>query len=175
MLEAMVEVMEDKGLGKALQKVERLCALLDPRRKTLVADQLVNGSAALKMRAEQDLQQMVDSFEDAQAQASIPVPAPVVEPAEPATKKKKYSRLEKRRMQHVQAEASGGGGGSGGDELQPAVTGRRVLIGREVLVYLAEARHPDVDSFKLLDFGIEVLTTYARRRGRSHPRRKCPF
>ena len=64
-----------------------------------------------------------------QYKASNPVPAPVVEPAKPATKKKKYSRLEERRMQRVQAEASGGGGGSGGDELQPSVTGRRVLIG----------------------------------------------
>ena len=112
-----------------------------------------------------------------QYKASNPVPAPVVEPAEPATKKKKYSRREKRRMQRVQAEASGGGGGSGGDELQPTVTERRVVIGREVLVYLAEARHPDVNSFNLLGFWNRRVPTayYARRRARSHPRRKCPF
>ena len=151
-LEAMLEVMEDTGLGKALQKVERLCALLDPRRKTLGADQLVNGSVALRMRAEQDLQQVVDSFEDAQAQASNPVPAPVVDPAEPATKKKKYSigwrngasNVCKRNPVVVVVAAVG-------TSFSP-VTGRRVLIGREVLVYLAEARHPDVDSFNLLGF-----------------------
>ena len=43
------------GLGKASLKVERLRAFLDPRWKTLGADQFVNGSAALRTRAEQDL------------------------------------------------------------------------------------------------------------------------
>ena len=42
-------------MGKASLKVGRLCALLDPRRKTLGADQLVNDSAALRTRAEEDL------------------------------------------------------------------------------------------------------------------------
>ena len=36
--EVLLEVMEDKGVGKASLKVKRLCALLDPRRKTLGAD-----------------------------------------------------------------------------------------------------------------------------------------
>ena len=53
--EVLLEVMEDKGVGKASLKVEHLCALLDPRRKALGADQLVNGSAALRTRAEEDL------------------------------------------------------------------------------------------------------------------------
>ena len=53
--EVLLEVMEDKGGGKASPKAERLCALLDSRRKTLGADQLVNGSAALRTRAEEDL------------------------------------------------------------------------------------------------------------------------
>ena len=35
--------------------------------------------------------------------------------------------------------AAGGGGGSGSAEPQAAITGRRALIGREVLVYLAGA------------------------------------
>ena len=34
----LLEVMEDKGAGKASLKVKRLCALLDPRRKALGAD-----------------------------------------------------------------------------------------------------------------------------------------
>ena len=49
--EVLLEVMEDKGVGKSSLKVERLCTLLDPRRKALDADQLVNGSAALRTRA----------------------------------------------------------------------------------------------------------------------------
>ena len=36
--EVLLEVVEDKGVGKTSLKVERLCALLDPRRKTLGTD-----------------------------------------------------------------------------------------------------------------------------------------
>ena len=53
MREVLLEVMEEKGVGKASLKMERLCALLDPRRKALDADQLVNGFAALRTRAEE--------------------------------------------------------------------------------------------------------------------------
>ena len=52
--EVLLEVMEDKGVCTASLKVERLYALLDPRRKALGADQLVNGSADLRIRAEED-------------------------------------------------------------------------------------------------------------------------
>ena len=74
--------------------------------------------------------------------------APVldVEPAEPT---KRLSRLEERREARVRTAA---GGDSGSAEPQPAVTGRRVLIGREVLVYLAEQGQLDVDAFNLLGF-----------------------
>ena len=84
---------------------------------------------------------------------SVPVPAPVLdmEPAEPAPKKKGLSRLEEQREARVSAEANGGGD-SGSAEPQAAVTGRRVLIGREVLVYLAEQRQLDVDAFNLVGF-----------------------
>ena len=51
MREVLLGVMEDKGVREASLKVERLCALLDPKRKVLGADQLMNGSAALKTRA----------------------------------------------------------------------------------------------------------------------------
>ena len=55
------------------------------------------------------------------------MPAPVldVEPAEPASKKNRFSRLEEPRVR----VAAGGGGDSGSAESQAAVTGRRVLIG----------------------------------------------
>ena len=49
-------------------------------------------------------------------------------------------------------EAAGGGGGSGSAEPQAAITERRVLIGREVLVYLAEQGQLDVNAFNLLGF-----------------------
>ena len=81
------------------------------------------------------------------------MPAPVldVKPAEPAPKKKRLSRLEERREARVRAAADGGGD-SGSAEPQAAVTGRLVLIGREVLVYLAEQDQLDVDVFNLVGF-----------------------
>ena len=82
---------------------------------------------------------------------SVPVPAPVldVEPAKPAPKNKKLSRLEERCEARVKA-AAGGGGDSGSAEPQAAVTGRRMLIGRQVLVDLAEHGQLDVGAFNLL-------------------------
>ena len=50
--EVLLEVTEDKDVGKASLKVEHLCALLDPRRKALCTDQLMDGFAALRTRAE---------------------------------------------------------------------------------------------------------------------------
>ena len=103
--------------------------------------------------AEEDLKGVVAEVEDAQTQPSVPVPVPApvldAEPAEPAPKKKRLARLEKRREARVRATA-GGGGDRGSAEPQAAVTGRRVLIGREVLVYWAEQGLLDVDAFNLL-------------------------
>ena len=151
--EVFLEVMEYKGVRKASLKVERLCVLLDPRRKALGADQLVNGSVALRIRAEKDLKGVIAKFGDAQTQPSTPVPAPVldVEPAESAPKMKRLSRLEGRGEARVR-EAAGGGGDSGSAEPQATTTERRVLIGREVLVYLAEQGQLDVNAFNLLGF-----------------------
>ena len=151
--EVLLEEMEDKSVGKASLKVERLCALRNTSRKALGADQLVNGSAALKTRAEEDLKGVIAVFAGAQkTQSSAPVPAQVldVEVAEPSPKKKRFSRLEERREVRVRA-AAGCGGDSGSAESQAAVTGRRVLIGREMLVYLAEQGQLDVDASNLLD------------------------
>ena len=175
--DVLLEVMEDKGVGKASLKVERLCALLDPRWKSLGDDQLVNGSAALRVCAEVDLNALIAEFEDARTQPPASASAPVanVAPAGPAPKRKKSSRLEERRAARVAAAA--GIIGSGGAEPQACVTGRRVLIGREALVYLAEPDQIDVDDFNLLGFwsrrGTDSLcpTTqaYARRRKVTSP------
>ena len=148
--EVQLEVMEDKGVGSASLKMQRLCTLLDPRRKALGADQLVNGSTALRTRAEEDLKGVIAEFAGAQTQPSALLPAQVldVEPVEPAPKKR-LSRLEEQREARVRAAADGGGD-SGSAEPQAAVTRRRVLIGREVLVYLAEQGQLDVDAFNLL-------------------------
>ena len=68
---------------------------------------------------------------------------------EPVSKKKRLLRLEERRKTRVRA-AAGGGGDSGSAESQATVTGRRVLIGREVMVYMTEEGQLDVDAFNLL-------------------------
>ena len=96
---------------------------------------------------------MIAEFADVQTQPSTPVLAPVlhVEPVEAAPQKKRLSRLEDRREARVRATA-GGGGDSGSAEPQAAVTGRRVQIGREVLVYLAEHSQLDVGAFNLFGF-----------------------
>ena len=75
----LLEVMANKGVGKASLKVERLGALLDPRRKALGAAQLVNDPAALRTRAEEDLTGVIAEFADAQTQPSAPVPTPVLD------------------------------------------------------------------------------------------------
>ena len=175
MREVLLEVMKDKSVQKASLKVERLGALLNTSRKALGADQLVNGSAALRTRAEEDLKGVIAEFAGAQTQSSAPVPAQVldVEPVEPSPKKRRFSRLEERREARVRA-AAGCGGDSGNAESQAAVTGRRVLIGRGMLVYLTEQGQLDVDASNLLGVGIGgVPTAYAQRQAQSRLRRKC--
>ena len=56
------------------------------------------------------------------------------------------------RRRQVKAAAGGAGGDSGRAQPQAAVTGLRMLIGREVLVYLADQDQLDVDAFNLLGF-----------------------
>lgn len=51
----LLELLESKEQGKANMKVERLCALLDPRRKTCSAAHLVNGGPAVRICAEAKL------------------------------------------------------------------------------------------------------------------------
>ena len=59
--------------------------------------------------------------------------------------------MEERRAARVFA-AVAGITGNGGVQLLPSVTGRRVMIARELLVYLAEPDQIDVDGFNLLGF-----------------------
>ena len=149
-----LEVMTEKGLKKATLNVERVFALLDPSRKSLDDDQFVNGSAALRTRAEEDLKVLIETFADEHTPSPAPLPASSVinqETAEPAPKRKKPSRMEERRAARVTA-AVAGSTGNGGVQPLPSVTGRRVMIAPELLVYLAEPDQMDVDGFNLLGF-----------------------
>ena len=59
--------------------------------------------------------------------------------------------MEERRAARV-AAAVAGSTGNGGAQPLPSVTARRVMISRELLVYLAEPDQIDVDGFNLLGF-----------------------
>ncbi|CAB1103007.1 unnamed protein product [Ectocarpus sp. CCAP 1310/34] len=151
-LEVLQEKMREKGVGSAQVAVERLSALMDPRLRSLDSDQLENGSADLRKKAEDDLKAVIAKFDVGPATAA-PAPAPVMnlDRVEPAPKKKKLSRLEERRAARV-AAATTGGDETGSLEDQSPSTTRRVLIEREVLVYLAENPQLDVDGFNVLGY-----------------------
>ena len=79
---------------------------------------------------------MIAEFADAQTQPSAHVPATVLD-----GEKKKLSRLEERREACVRA-AAGGSSDRDNAEPQATVTGRRVLIGRDVCVDVLGAAGP---------------------------------
>ena len=171
--EVLQEMMEDKGVEKASLKVERLCALLDPRQEALGTDQLVNGSAALRTRADEVFKGVIAEIADAQTQRSAPVPVPVlgVEPADPAPKKKLW-RLEERRR-HVSEWQS--------VVLVTVVAPSLRLPSRGGACWLGErhwstwrSRASSTSMFSTFwGYGTgRAPTGYARRRARSRPRRK---
>ena len=152
--DVLLEVMAEKRLGKATLKVKRVYELLDPRRKSLDDDQFVNGSAAFRIRAKEDLKVLIETFADEHTPSPASLPASSVaneETAKPTPKRKKPSRMEERRAARV-AAAVDGSTGNGGVQPLPSVTGRRVMISRELLVYLAEPDQIDVDGFNFLGF-----------------------
>ena len=135
MRDVLLEVMAEEGLGNATLKLERVCALLDPWRKSLDNSQIVNGSATLMTRAEEDLKALIETFAEEHTPSPTPLPASSVvnqETAEPAPKRKKPSRMQERRAARV-AVAVAGSTGNGGAQPLPPVAGRRVMISRELL------------------------------------------
>lgn len=124
-----------QDLGETSLAVERLYALLHTRRKILSADHFVNGSAAPRTCAEEDLKQLIATFTDGLPQSSAPVLAPVVDVEMAAsTPKKKLSRLMERRETRGKAAAGGDDGnrwtGPRGAGPLVSVNERFVLIGR---------------------------------------------
>ena len=112
----------------------------------------MNGSAALRIPAEEDSKALIETFADEHTPSPAPLPASSVvnqETAELAPKRKKPSRMEERRAARV-AAAVAGSTGNGGARPLPFVAARRVMILRELVVYLAEPNQIDVDGFNLL-------------------------
>ena len=58
-----------------MPKVERVCSLLDPRRKSLDKSETMNGSAALRTRDEEDLKALIETFADEHTPSPAPLPA----------------------------------------------------------------------------------------------------
>ena len=141
--------------------------------KSLDNSHVVNGSKAFRTPAEEDLKALIETFADEHTPSPAPLPASSVvnqETTETAPKRKKPSRMEERRAARV-AAAVAGSTGNGGAQSLPSVTGRRVMISRELLVYLAEPDQIDVDGFNLLGFwsrrGTDSVCPTTRK-GRGH-------
>lgn len=150
--EALVEQMGLECLGIATLKVERICGLLDPRRK-VSSDEWVSDSSDMKMEAKEYVVEVVDAFVDDHSPETYPVssssrsPASPAgggaraggasqEPHEPVTKKPRISLLEERRI----------------TRLVEARVGRRKRVHLDLHAYMEEEELDDVDGFSLLGF-----------------------
>lgn len=58
----LLSKLEKKNLGRAMEPLERICVLLDPRRKDCSARQLINGSSSLRDRAVGDIKDFAKTF-----------------------------------------------------------------------------------------------------------------
>ena len=60
--DVMIAMLDKKKLDQATMPLERICALLDPRRKECLADHLVNGNSNLKSSAIDDVNSIARTF-----------------------------------------------------------------------------------------------------------------
>lgn len=156
----MLERLEKKELGQARMPLERICALLDPRRKDCSADHLVNGSAELKKLAIDDVKSVAERFVEPVLSVSSAAggggggsggddgstpPAPKKQMVASDLEERRRARLAK-----VKSRASSGAGAAA--QQGPAAATRRMLIARELRMYVAEDSEPEEDGFSLLAF-----------------------
>ena len=172
--DTLLSRLESKGRGEASMPLERICALLDPRRKDCSEEHLHNGSAALKADAIADVKNVAKTFVDL-----VVVPASPAEdgsgssgggssgggsggggsggsgsgsgePNQPPPKRQRPSTLEERRR-HRLASSKASSSSRASSEGKSTVT-RRSVIERELRMYVAEDPTPEEDDFSLLDF-----------------------
>ena len=134
--------------------VERICALLDPRRKDCFAEHLVNGNAHMKTFAIDDVKNVAKTFVEPASSAaegggnggagggdgSMP----------PEPKKQKVSSdLEEMRLKRLAKPKASNASSSP----SPVTTVRRsAIIEKEMWMYLAEDLHLEENDFTLLQF-----------------------
>lgn len=110
-----LEVLGIKGLGGANKTGERICELLDPRRKSCSAVHIVNGSIQVKANAKSDLNAVADIFVEVGAEVRVRAFPSAAAPArggcgsgsqEPTKKKARLAVLEQKRSDRL-AKAQG--------------------------------------------------------------------
>ena len=153
--DVMLSRLEKKELGQARMPLERICALLDPRRKDCSAEHLVNGSAALRALAIDDVKRIAEMFADAAGEISASGGGGgggSGGPDQPAPKKQMVASdlEERRRARLAKAKASSATGTAATHG--PSLAKRRFLVERELRMYVAEDSHPEEDDFSLLQF-----------------------
>jgi hypothetical protein len=155
--EVLLEMMEKKELGTVDSKVERICMLLDPRRKECSSNECLNGCDRVKSWAEADVKEVGDSLSDPEVLESTPASpssATTTSPGangaseEPAAKRQRVmTPLERRRAERL-AKAKGAAAASTAEKTY----GRGQSVRKELATYLAEKVEPEEDDFSLLEF-----------------------
>lgn len=160
--EVMLSRLEKKELGKARMPVERICALLDPRRKDCSDMHLINGGADLKASAVEDVKNVAKTFVEPNSSAAGageaggvggPIGAGGGDGSTPPAPKrpKVVSHLEQRRRDRL-AKAKASTSSSSASPAATAAARRSAVIAKELRMYLAEDAMPEEDDFSLLKF-----------------------
>lgn len=172
----MLAKLSKKELGSARMPIERICALLDPRRKDCSNDHFINGGESFKTSAMADVKNIAKTFVDPAVGAATSAAAGGNAaggsssggdgPNPPAPKKQKKSHLDERRLKRLakQREAA-----SNNTSASPSATVRRTaLVEKELRMYMAEDIQPEEVDFSLLEFwkvksaGMPFLALIAR-------------
>ena len=155
-----------KKLGTARMPVERICALLDPRRKDCSDDHFINGGEPLKTSAIADVKNVAKTFVDP---SNGPAPSATGGGSgaggsgsggdgsnPPAPKKAKTSYLEERRLKRLAKHKESAASSSSASP--SAAVRRAALIGKELRLYMAEDVQPEETAFSLLEFWKRMRT-----------------
>ena len=154
--EVVLSRMEKKELGAARMPLERICALLDPRRKDCSDEHLVNGSADLKASAIADVKSVAKTFAEADlgsasSSAGSGGAGGGGESNQPAPKKQKVlSDLEERRLERLAKSKAASAGRAAPAAVSTARRG--AIVERELRMYLAEDPAEEEYDFSLLEF-----------------------
>ena len=153
-----------KELGTARMPVERICALLDPRRKECSDDHFINGGKSLKTFVDPSNGPAPSATGGGSGAGGSGSGGDGSNP--PAPKKPKKSYLEERRLKRLAKHKESAASSSSASP--SAAVRRAALIGKELRLYMAEDVQPEETAFSLLEFwkrrrtGMPFLALIAR-------------